>query len=55
LVGHQPTLGEVAAMLLAGEPADWAIKKGAVWWISYRERDSVGETVLRAAMSPDLL
>ncbi len=55
VVGHQPTLGEVASMVLAGEPTEWAIRKGAVWWISYRERESVGETVLRAAMSPDLL
>ena len=31
------------------------IRKGALWWISYRERDSGGETSLRVAMSPDLL
>jgi len=55
VVGHQPTLGEVASMVLAGAPTEWAIRKGALWWISYRERESVGETVLRAAMSPDLL
>jgi phosphohistidine phosphatase len=55
IVGHQPTLGEVASMVLAGEPADWTIRKGALWWISYRERDAGGETSLRVAMSPDLL
>ncbi|MBC7778514.1 MAG: histidine phosphatase family protein [Proteobacteria bacterium] len=55
VVGHQPTLGEVASMILAGAPADWAIKKGALWWISYRERERVGEIALRVAMSPDLL
>jgi phosphohistidine phosphatase len=55
VVGHQPTLGQVASMVLAGAPADWVVKKGALWWISYRERGAVGETVLRVAMSPDLL
>src|SRR5262245_4635783 len=28
VVGHQPTLGQVAASLLSGEPMDWEIKKG---------------------------
>jgi len=55
VVGHQPTLGAVAATVLAGEPAGWMIRKGALWWISYRERDAGGETSLRVAMSPDLL
>lgn len=51
VVGHQPTLGQVAAQLLAGEPADWTIKKGALWWFSNR----MGEVILRAVVSPDLL
>ena len=51
VVGHQPTLGQVAAQLLAGEPADWTIKKGALWWFSNR----AGEVILRAVVSPDLL
>ena len=51
VVGHQPTLGRVAARLLAGEPGDWTIKKGALWWFSSRD----GELILRAAVSPDLL
>jgi len=51
VVGHQPTLGQVAARLLAGEPAGWAIKKGALWWLTHR----AGETSLRAVVSPDLL
>src|SRR5512134_784541 len=32
IVGHQPTLGEVAARLLAGQASSWSIKKGALWW-----------------------
>jgi len=51
VVGHQPTLGQVAAWLLTGEPADWTIKKGALWWFSKR----AGDVVLRAALGPDLL
>ncbi len=51
VVGHQPTLGRVAADLLAGEAAGWTIKKGALWWFSNR----AGEVILRAVVSPDLL
>lgn len=51
VVGHQPTLGRVAASLLTGEAADWTIKKGALWWFSNR----AGEVILRAVASPDLL
>jgi phosphohistidine phosphatase len=55
IVGHQPTLGQVAALLLAGEVQDWSVKKGGVWWISSREREGVEQTVLRAVIAPDLL
>lgn len=51
LVGHQPTLGRIASRLLAGTEMEWGVKKGAIWWISYRD----GGTVLRAVISPDLL
>ena len=53
VVGHQPALGETAALLLTGRAAAWSIKKGAIWWLVRRERDDA--TVLRAVMSPDLL
>ncbi len=55
VVGHQPTLGEVAALLLSGELAGWNIKKGAVWWFSRKEKAGVEETVLRAVISSDML
>ena len=51
VVGHQPTLGQIAALALTGKPADWSIKKGAIWWLASRERD---ETVVRAVIAPDL-
>jgi phosphohistidine phosphatase len=55
LVGHQPALGEVAALLMAGKPEYWSIKKGAVWWFSRREREENSETTLRLVIAPDLL
>lgn len=55
LVGHQPTLGQLAAHLLTGEPADWTIRKGALWWFSGRASYSDTQTVLKAVVSPDLL
>ena len=55
VVGHQPTLGAVAAYLLAGQVTSWSIKKGAVWWFSARTQINVPQIVLRSVMTPDLL
>jgi len=55
VVGHQPTLGEVAAMLLAGDAGSWSVKKGAVWWLSNRTRDGDAGVVLKLAIGPDLV
>ena len=55
IVGHQPVLGRVAALLLAGAEEDWAVKKGGVWWLSNRVRQDERQTVLRAVMSPEFL
>ncbi|TSA41850.1 MAG: histidine phosphatase family protein [Betaproteobacteria bacterium] len=55
VVGHQPTLGEVAAMLLTGTRGQWNLKKGAVIWIAHGAGGGFGRPSLRAAISPDLL
>lgn len=55
IVGHQPTLGEVAATLLSGNGASWSVKKGAVWWLSSRRHGAAGEVALKAAISPEML
>ncbi|HSS46411.1 MAG TPA: histidine phosphatase family protein [Burkholderiales bacterium] len=55
VVGHQPALGQVAALLLSGNEANWSIKKGALWWFSNRLRDDETQTVLRAVITPDML
>lgn len=55
LVGHQPSLGHLAALLIGGTEADWSVKKGAVWWFSKRSREGRDQTVLRAVMNPEML
>jgi phosphohistidine phosphatase len=55
VVGHQPTLGEVAAMLISGHPSDWIIKKGAIMWLTHRIRGDDQQVVLRATLSPELV
>ena len=55
VVGHQPTLGETAAALLAGRELSWSVRKGAIWWIANRVRNEDAQVVLRAVMSPDML
>ena len=54
VVGHQPTLGQIASRVMTGEESDWPIKKGGLVWISQRDSNGDTEPVLRAAISPDL-
>jgi phosphohistidine phosphatase len=51
IVGHQPTLGRVAATLLSGAEADWHMAKGSVWWLRHVD----GETRLFAVIHPKLV
>jgi phosphohistidine phosphatase len=53
IVGHQPTLGEVAARLIGCEGAALGIKKGSIWWFS--QRDGSAQVTLRLVITPDLL
>lgn len=53
IVGHQPTLGAVAAHLLNSTDTSLRVKKGNIWWFS-RNSDS-SEVTLRLVMSPELL
>ena len=55
IVGHQPTLGQLAARLLAGATQDWAMKKGSVIWLAARTRNGHTETVLKAVMQTGFL
>ena len=55
VVGHQPTLGEAASLLLTGTKEGWNVKKGAVIWVARRNDIAPARARLRAAISPDLL
>lgn len=55
LVGHQPTLGRLASLLLSGTESDWTVKKGALWWFTNRVRRGETQTVLRAVLPAELV
>jgi phosphohistidine phosphatase len=55
IIGHQPTLGLAASLVLAGVAQAWSIKKSAVWWIRHRPRDDESQVALQAVQSPDCL
>lgn len=55
VVGHQPTLGEVAALLLGGGAGEVSVRKGAILWFATRGRGGQSETVLRAVLDPEML
>lgn len=59
IIGHQPWIGRVASLLLAGSEQDWSVKKSAIWWLSHRvrrqEHQEKAQTVLRLVLPPDLI
>ena len=55
IIGHQPTLGQVAAQLIGQQEQEWSIRKGNVWWIAQRERGDITSNYLRAVMAPELI
>ena len=54
LVGHQPTLGMLAAKILTGRESAWSVKKGALWWIQRRTRAGQEETLLKLVLPAEL-
>ena len=58
LIGHQPTLGELAAFLMTQDPnAYWDIKKAALWWFTLKQHPFQAGTIinLKTVISPKLL
>ena len=55
LVGHQPTFGEVAGLLLTGKQIGLSIKKGALWWFESRGGDGGREVFLKAVIGADFV
>jgi phosphohistidine phosphatase len=40
---------------LSGEEQNWAVRKGAVWWLTTREREGRAQVVLRSVTNPEQL
>jgi len=55
VVGHQPALGQIAALLLANSRSGFSVKKGAVWWLSRHSSEGDYQTNLRLAIAPESL
>lgn len=55
VVGHQPTLGQVAALLLTGDDFEWDIRKASAWWFAQRDPGNAASVYLKAVMSADLV
>ncbi|MFL6708854.1 MAG: phosphohistidine phosphatase SixA [Massilia sp.] len=55
VVGHQPTLGQVAALLLCGQPQSWDMKKASAWWFVQRDAKDADSIYLKAVMTADLV
>lgn len=56
LIGHQPSLGQAAMLLLSGQEAELSIKKGGIIWISNRVRKATQQQhILRAALSSEMI
>lgn len=55
VVAHQPTLGEAVSTLLTGDAAYWAVRKGAVWWLSGPSLEAGASVVVKAVVAPDFV
>ncbi len=55
VVGHQPTLGDVAHMILSEMPPGLHFKTGTVWWLSCLQNEEVDTIQLYAVKYPDAL
>lgn len=55
VLGHQPTLGQVAAKLLGLPEAECSIGKGAVWWLRHKPGATGADTVIVTVQTPQML
>lgn len=55
IVGHQPTLGQVAALLMSGDEQDWEMKKANAWWLVQRDPADAYSLYLKAVVAPDMV
>jgi phosphohistidine phosphatase len=55
LVGHQPSLGDVAARLVDGRGASWNLGTGGIYWLRSRPKAGRGEAELLLGIEPEIL
>ncbi len=55
IVGHQPTLGRIATLLMTGEQQDWVMRKGSICWIARKANNEMQTNYLKAVLGPDLV
>jgi phosphohistidine phosphatase len=55
VIGHQPTLGQALSQILGLNTRECAVKKGAVWWVRYREREAEAQSVVVTVQTPEFL
>jgi phosphohistidine phosphatase len=48
VVGHQPTIGQAAALAMGAAGSAWQVKKGAVWWLRGGKSGAVRLHAVRA-------
>ena len=54
IVGHQPLLGQVAALIFSNAAHDWKIRKASVFWIA-NKGDEDPAPFVRLAVGPDIV
>jgi phosphohistidine phosphatase len=54
IVGHQPLLGQVAALIFSNAAHDWKIRKASVFWIANKGEEDPAPFV-RLAVGPDIV
>ena len=54
IVGHQPLLGQAAALVFSGVAHEWKIRKAGVLWIA-RKSDEDPAPFIRLAVGPDMV
>ncbi|HEX9171931.1 MAG TPA: histidine phosphatase family protein [Telluria sp.] len=55
VVGHQPTLGRLASLLLCGRAQGLDVRRGACWWFEQSDPHDSDTLALKAVVTPELV
>jgi phosphohistidine phosphatase len=55
VVGHQPALGQLTALLLSGRPQEWTLRKASVCWISQKGNGETPANYIKVILGPDMV